>query len=274
MTRAGAAAGSRAIRASAPPRACARGRREGKRSPFRLKAQRDTTRRKVQGGRLIERAGGGPGGSVPMKRQTLGLLLAGAALVAGCGGTGRDAGADQALARGALVRLSDFPAGWTDDGVPPRRQLDCPGTEQVRRLATASAYSHDFHERAEAEYAAAVYLFSDETGAADAWRRVRAHTPACYAQGLARVLVATNHDVTVRSVKTTGLAVAPAGDQHAAAHITIMLTAQGVKVPVHADLVFVRQARAVSLGAFVGIDGRFDRALRERLTAVQAQRLA
>ena len=205
--------------------------------------------------------------------QRLGLLLAGLALVAGCGGARHDAKADRALAQGALVRLSDLPGGWADDGAPRRKQLDCPGTEQVRRTATASAYSHDFHKRDQAELAGAVYLFGDEAGAADAWRRVRAHTPACYAQALAKVLVATNHDVTVRSVKTTGLEVAPAGDQHAAAHITIMLTAQGVKVPVHADLVFVRQARALTLGAYIGIDGHFDRALREKLTAVQAQRL-
>jgi len=105
-------------------------------------------------------------------------------------------------------------------------------------VATASAYSHDFYKRDQAEFVGAVYLFGDETRATDAWQRVRAHTPACYAQALAKVLVAANHDV-----------------------------------PVHADLVFVRQARALTLAAYIGIDGQFDRALREKLTAAQAKRL-
>jgi hypothetical protein len=204
-----------------------------------------------------------------MTLKTLACGVAAAALFAAPAAAQTD---DAQLAQGALLTARDFPAGWTESDGSDRTRVACPSTAHARRLATGVGLSGVFRKGDERSAGSAVYVFGDAATAKREWKAVSAGTPRCYARELKRTLNATA-GFTVRSIKTTKLRVKPTGDQHAAAHVRAAVTAQGQRVVVHVDLVFVRVRRSLSLALFLRTGAPFDKTVRTRLTAVQAGRL-
>jgi hypothetical protein len=205
-----------------------------------------------------------------MMLKTLACGLATAAILAGATAAGAQTD-DTQLAQGALLTASDFPAGWTESDSSDQVRVACPGTAHARSVATGIGLSGEF-DKGVREAATAVYVFADDTTAAREFTAVSADTPRCYAKALRKALNKAA-GFTVRSIKTTKLRVKPAGDQQAAAHIRVAVTARGQRVVVHVDLVFVRVRRSLSLGLFLRAQKPFDATLRTRLTAAQAGRL-
>ena len=102
------------------------------------------------------------------------------------------------------------------------------------RVATGIALSGEFDKGDDREAATGVYVFADDATAAREFTAVSADTPRCYAKAL-RKAIDQAAGFAVRSIRTTKLRVKPAGDQQAAGHVRLAVTARGQRVVVHVD---------------------------------------
>jgi hypothetical protein len=226
-------------------------------------------------------------------KRLLALLIA-LLLVAACGG-GDDGGAtrdpgptaadsddepagddeDQALAEDAVLKLSDFEAGWRadepgedDDG----GFEDCEGFGELDK--TAEADSKKF-VRDDAEVENTVVLTPDE-GQADGFMQLirEEATVECLRDGVEETIadnvkddpaIADNFDDI--SVKVGPASVGQHGDD--AAGFQIVVTLEGaLSVDLYADFVFVRKGRALTFFSFVDVFGPFTGQRDELIEAV------
>jgi hypothetical protein len=219
------------------------------------------------------------------------FLLAAAALavpLAGCGDRGsststtgaRDTAAttapqpDEAIARAALVQLSDFPTGWTARPDDPN-DFDCPATAALEarpyaksdRFAPADGSGAVQHE---------VSVFASERAADAALDALASQqTLDCFArQGeqSVRSQVAAGTEVGhVTAARLTG--VAPSGDRTTGARLTYPVSANGTTTTVYEDFSFSRVGRGLSLFAFATQGAPLNATLSADLASRGAQRL-
>lgn len=225
-----------------------------------------------------------------MKPTALSLLAAAflAVPVAGCGnqGSGTSSTAartapsttasrpEEAMARAALVRLSDFPDGWLarpDDA----NDFRCPATAAVEAHPYAKS---DRFEPSDGQGAVQheVSLLPSASAADDALDAlVSDETLVCFARQGERSVrrqVAVGTEVGhVTAARLTN--VAPSGDRTAGARLTYPVSANGVTTTVYEDFSFSRVGRGLSLFAFVSQGAPPSATLTTNLARRGAQRL-
>jgi len=201
-------------------------------------------------------------------------VLALATLLGACGGgSGADAPSDAAIARGSLLRLGDLPSGWTAQKAGETTGR-CDTIEAAKRKVSARVTSPTFSRNETTVASGTVYLFADAAAASTAFRSLTSQqTRECIADVLRSGLAKTS---TARFGKprTGDLAVGSVGDDRAAARLTLPATDEGVHVRLFVDVVYVRVGRGVEIELFSAAPRPFDAALRSRLAAVTARRLA
>jgi len=225
-----------------------------------------------------------------VKPVALSLLTAAAltAALAGCGDQrsstsstgGRAAPAttaaqsDEAIARAALVRLADFPAGWRarpDDA----NDFRCPATAAVEAHPYAKS---DRFEPPDGQGAVQheVSMFASVSAADDALDALASsETLDCFArQGEQGVRRQVSAGTTVGHVTAAQLVnVAPTGDRTAGARLTYPVSANGVTTTIYEDFSFTRVGRGLSLFAFVAQGAPPNSTLSTDLARRGAQRL-
>jgi hypothetical protein len=139
-----------------------------------------------------------------------------------------DAGTDQRIARDALWRRSDFPAGWAQTGPPATIGTShCRTVDGAKAVATARVISPDFTHTAGASVETAddgLYLDPDAATAQRSFAALTSHgTLACLAHLVRRALVDSTRGqgVKVDRVETRSLTNPPVGDQSAASRILV-----------------------------------------------------
>jgi hypothetical protein len=201
----------------------------------------------------------------PTARSLL-VVAALAAPLAGCGDqeAGRASSApdrtaattasrpDQALARVALVQLTDFPAGWRsrpDD----ENDFRCPATEAVEARPHAKSDRFEPPNGSGAVQHEVSMLASEDAADAALDALISRQTLACFAQQGERSVrsqVAAETEVGhVTVVRLTN--VAPVGDRTAGARLEYPVSANGATTTIYEDFSFSRVGRGLSLFAFV-----------------------
>jgi len=226
-----------------------------------------------------------------MKPAALSLfaVAALAAPLAGCGDQGSSASTagggdmatttttphpDDALVRAALVRLSDFPAGWRSRPDDPN-DFRCPATAAVE--AHPYAKSDRFEPpngNGAVQHEVSVLASSSAADAALDGLASR-RTLDCFAQqGEQSVRRQVSAGTQVGHVTAFRLAnVAPVGDRTAGARLTYPVSANGTTTTVYEDFSFSRIGRGLSLFAFVTQGTPPDATLTTDLAQRGAQRL-
>ncbi len=181
---------------------------------------------------------------------------------------------DQTAAEFAALKLEDFPSGWTAAEDPDNLSSRCEQVEAAKELTSARQNSPRFSQGQTTLAQNAIYVFEDEATAQEAFGNVSGQeTQDCYSKAVTDVFAA-QAGVESGAPQIAPLEIAPVGDEHAAARVTIPIEAQGLEVNVTIDLVFVRAGRALALNLFVNALAPFDATLRDRLTAASVDRLA
>lgn len=238
-----------------------------------------------------------------MRRGTTAIIVVGLTLV-GCGG-GSDGDeattteqpadpADLAIAEAALLRLSDFPSGWSE--VPDTEeevsdelndaQLElaaCFGseTESLLDFSPANAETGDFTSPDDDVVSNTVSV-SDQAAAEDFMDRYGADGVAeCLTEASAKVVEVgfsetddVPDDLTLGTVTVGRLNLTPVGDELVAYRITIPLSAGGLQVEVYLDLIAVRVERGVSGISVESLVFPMNASEIEEYVAIAAERLA
>jgi hypothetical protein len=176
------------------------------------------------------------------------LIVCLALAFAACGGSDSGIG----------LRLSDFPAGWTQYGAG-KDESTCASLEAVRKSAAESHRSPVFEKREGLVATSTVFLYDDAAAAREAFKTLSSETTGrCLATSLG-ARAATRFDV------------APAGDER------LGLRATAAKTKSHPsgvfDLVFVRAGKGMVELVFAQLVEPFDQRLREALTTKVVGRL-
>jgi hypothetical protein len=182
--------------------------------------------------------------------------------------------ADGALARAALVRLSDLAAGWTsrpDDA----NDFHCPAVEAAEAHPHAKSSRFNAPAGAGAAQHEVIVLADEDAANAALDALVSQETLDCFArQGEASVRRQVNAGTEVGHVTAARLAnLSPSGDRAAGVRLTYPVSANGVDATAYEDLVFTRVGRGLSLFASVSQGAAPDVMLTAQLARLGAQRL-
>jgi hypothetical protein len=166
---------------------------------------------------------------------------------------------DETAAKGALLQLSDFPSGWTEQPVKTtdenvktqRKNAECIGSDRPRinDLGGASAETGDFTAPSQDAIRNAVSFAASEDEATAHMAALRGSTVAdCFATVTGDA--AKNADLA-NNAKITNVTVAPlnvtrVGDDVVAYQVTIEIKVNNGTVSQYLDLVAVRVGRAVT----------------------------
>lgn len=181
--------------------------------------------------------------------------------------------ADRFAARAALLRLSDFPAGWTVEPNDDGADLHCPATDRIERNPKAETDRFDLaHVHSLSQEVVVLRSAKAADAAIDAL--IARETLAC----IARQIETTTRrgvrpGIRVGRLTFARLPAAAAGDRSEGSRLTIPVSAGGVSTHVYGDFAFTRVGRGVSMMALLSqrlpADG-----LRTQLVARAAERLA
>lgn len=192
-----------------------------------------------------------------------------------------DAAGDQRIAHDALLRLGDFPRGWTQTGTPaPIGTSHCKTVDGAKAAATARVISPVFMRTSSASAQTAddaLYIDSDTATAQRSFAALTSHgTIACLARRVRRAVIDSTRGtgVTVGTVKTRSLGSPPVGNDSLAIRLTVSVSALGAKLTADADVVFVRVARGIEIFSLARIGGPFDPGLEPQLVRTGVGRLA
>jgi hypothetical protein len=188
--------------------------------------------------------------------------------------------ADKALAEAALLKLSDFPSGWTgkpaDDEDEDDGPLACAGLDELRGSVTGEAWSPDFSNDNDEQVAQQVAVFADDEPA-------REYIEVFSGQELIdcvqdemkdRAEENFNDDVEIGEVSAAQLRVNDRGDDTAALRVTLDTTSQGIDIPVYIDVTLARVGRTLTLILTAGVFSALDDTERDRLTGIAVKRLS
>jgi hypothetical protein len=190
-----------------------------------------------------------------------------------------DKEADQQIAAAALLKLSDFPPGWTasprEDDEDDDSLLNCGGLRDQWEKRSGRAQTPDFAHGNEAEASNSVLIFPDDAPA-------RAYIDAmtqqevldCITKGLQDSIEDTSsEDLEIGDVKTSQLRVPDRGDDSVGVRIEIPITAQSIDLTASADITLVRVGRALTAVVVYGIFSPVSDTERDRLGSVATDRL-
>ena len=223
----------------------------------------------------------------PNRAAVLALLVAAAAATAATPNTpGRAAAApapvaaaaassaaDRVTARRALLRLADFPDGWTASArTSAAKPSACAGFKRARATRSAHRSSPSFSS-VTSQASHAVDLYANVRRARSAFAGLTSAAARTCVGDETKTKLGTIR-TTVGAARTSTLRIARVGDQSAAARISVDYSASdGAARTVTLDLVFVREGRGLSLLALVDDIDTFDAKLRGRLTSTAGSRL-
>jgi hypothetical protein len=203
------------------------------------------------------------------------FLLA-AVAVAGCGAEATGQGSsDTAIARRAVLRLTDLPHGWkrhreqAGGGGQPACRLT-----RAQRMATGWANSASFTRGHAQEIDSAVYVYRDAATARRVFARVTAPGAwRCYESGERAAVDGTpGVKVLLSDVERAGMA--PLGDQRADVRVKVVYTDRGAPSGAVFDLEFVRVGRGVVVNFYSRVFRPLAAALRRSATGAEVRRLS
>lgn len=203
--------------------------------------------------------------------------------------------ADKAAAEAALLKLSDFPSGWTSNpsnstNAPSdigQQLADCLHTSQavLNSGSNNSAESPDFEDsNGNTASNSARYRTSTAEASAEFAVLESQNLPSCLATTVTKVVQynlehpsSPNSTVpsglTVGDAKVAQMSFPPYGDQSIAYRITIPISYKGLNPSVYLDIVGVRRGRATTGLYFEGVGSPFDSTMEQQLTALTVSRL-
>jgi hypothetical protein len=189
---------------------------------------------------------------------------------------------ERRIAHDALLRRSDFPAGWAQTGQPhPTARSACTAGADARALASARMLSPEFTlSRTSIETADnAVFLDPTTTDAQRSFAELTTRrTLACLGRLVRRSVIASTRGqgakVNVGRAEIGSLTIAPIGDQSSASRLIIKVSTLGISLTADADVIFVRVGRGVEIFTFARIGSPFDRALEPQLMTPVVGRLS
>jgi hypothetical protein len=153
-----------------------------------------------------------------------------------------------------VLGVDDFPSGWAaadDTDALDNSKAPCDAVNDAKRDVSARANSPDFTKGESSQVTNSIYVFADEARAEKAFAALAAEdTRRCFGKSLADGLDDSN-GLDVGDVQTASMSTDPVGDDRAASRLSIPVTNKGVDFDLHADLVFVRSGRAISLSLFI-----------------------
>lgn len=223
------------------------------------------------------------------------LIVGAAALVAGCGDDSSSgkadaprentetsekrsgSAADERIARGGLLKLSDLPSGWTAaDENEEAKQSQCAGVRRPTAHVAAKAESRRF-ETGSALAENSVYVYASRAQAEAAFAELSSQsTRRCVGEEFGR-RIAEEGDEDLKlsgKITTSELQAGSAGSETAASRYTIPLDAgEDFDIDFIFDAVMVRAGRKVSIVSLADAITPVEDDLRERLTSVVAERL-
>jgi hypothetical protein len=195
------------------------------------------------------------------------FLLLPALLALGACGDGGSSGAnaadDKKVADAAVLKLTDFPSGWTE-GPPPDETDDandpftkCLGSEakELEANTSAEAESADF-ERGEGTTASSfvAVLKSEDNGTSAMDVLGSQKLKDCFNQALADELETTagaEEGVTIGEATLKEASFGTVGDETVAMQLSVPVSAEAIEIVFYADLVFFREGRSIG-GLFLG----------------------
>lgn len=212
--------------------------------------------------------------------RILGAALAAAALFAGCGSdskapASRQTSSDRGLAHSALLRIADFPVGWTASDNPAGDTFasSCPEVQAARKATTARATEPNFAHPPNTVVESLVYAFADAAGARRALRGLGSEaTRNCVAEdfvGRARALA----NIRVGNPAVRALRIPPVGAGRAGFRAELPISSGSTRIVLVQDVTFIRSGRALAIVAIAQQREPLTHALRDNLLAAAAMRL-
>ena len=179
--------------------------------------------------------------------------------------------ADQRVARLAVLRLTDFPAGWAESDKPAETgQSPCQAINSAKSATTARDSSHTFSENNDATQAdSTVYVYADTASASRWFGEVSSSaTRSCLGDALGKGLAknAQGQGAKLGEITTSSLSIEPVGDDRAAGRLAIPISSGGATISVTLDLIFVRVDRGIAILTLVDTLTPFDQTLAAKLT--------
>jgi hypothetical protein len=171
---------------------------------------------------------------------------------------------DQKIADAVVLKLADFPSGWTEDEATPEEEdsandpIDkCFGGKgkTLDENTTAEADSPDFSRGETTSVSSFSAVMKSEKDAEETMDILASDTlKDCFNQALADELKATageDEGFSLGDVTTKSASFTKVGEETTALQFLIPISAPGVEVSFYADLVFFRQDRVIG-GLFLG----------------------
>lgn len=181
-----------------------------------------------------------------------------------------DPAANAAIARRALLRPSDLPAGWSPDA-PDDTPLGCHAFDAM--LQRPRGISPTFRYGDSASIAEVVNVVSTTADADDALDAMLAHGSIdCLSARSAQSVRARGAEV--RDIDITPLADAPVGDRSMSMRVKVLAAAGGTQESVYEDFVFLRADRGFAIVALLTEVTAPGDQLRAALAERAAQRLS
>ena len=182
---------------------------------------------------------------------------------------------DQALAKRASFRLSDFPPGWRTDSAD-RSPPACGIYDGLNQTAQA-AYAFTQQDQASADSRVRVFATEGDARAAMS-RLLSAKLRSCYAEAVktrtSQSKEVKSGEMQVGDVKIGELSSERYGDQSGALEIVLPITQSSVETDVYSDTLFVRVGRTLLIGNFLSQDASPDQDLMSRLMRAASARLS
>jgi hypothetical protein len=202
------------------------------------------------------------------------LVLA-AVAVAGCGGEASRAGpSDTAIARRAVLRLTDLPRGWTRERGRGGSGGSMCRLSRARAAARGAANSGSFTRRRRQDAESAVYVYRDVATARREFGRLTDRgARRCYQAGERAAVAGTPHVKFLASVVQPA-PMAPLGDQRADVRVKVVYTDGGVPSGAVFDLEFVRAGRGVVVTFYSRLFQPLAAEARRNATGAEVRRLS
>ena len=211
-------------------------------------------------------------------------------------GPQQNVAADKALAQMAILKLSDFPAGWTSNPSQSSSSGDqqfgndldtCLHTsESILRTngSPASADSPEFDD-SNANTAESAVQYRASTANAQAVMKIVQQTnfPSCMTTAISKVITSAIQNPSTGSTLPAGASVGSVtfaamsfptyADASKAFRLTIPITYSGLTLSAYFDLILVEKGRVVVSMDFLGAGQPFDTAMEQQLTSLVVGRL-
>jgi hypothetical protein len=185
--------------------------------------------------------------------------------------------ADERLAETSLLKLDDFPNGWTaKDSKEDNEDGACAAVNDAKHAVSGRASSPDFAHGGNTTATQAIYVYRTVGEARRYFGPLAgAELRDCFRKEFKKAFESDNPTAGVKygDISTGELKVEPAGDENAAARFEIPVETKGIDVYIYIDVVVARTGRALSIMLFSDALTEFDLELRAKLTGVAVEHL-